>query len=70
MDIGIYIYDEMHELYVLEVQIEMSVYAPCRCLIFHAWIMFCSCLILISAENIHTHFNPQLIDEIHVFHHN
>ena len=70
MDIGVYIYDEMHELYVLEIQIEMSVYAPCRCLIFNAWIMFCSCLILISAENIHTHFNPQLIDEIHVFHHN
>ena len=30
MDIGVYIYDEMHELYVLETQIEMSVYAPCR----------------------------------------
>jgi len=38
MDIGVYIklYDEMHELYVLEIQIEMSVYTPCRFLIFHA----------------------------------
>ena len=59
MDIGVYIYDEMHELYVLEIQIEMSIYAPCRFLIFYAWIISCYCLTIISAKNKHTHFNPQ-----------